>query len=628
MIRAIARTLAVPIALGAAYAFAADAVTLSNLPADLGAETGKLGPRAKRCADVYRFLRVPEELEGLACVVVPRGEIKQPGKGYAFNVDRGAFVYLFVHDLQGYAQPVPHWKNTGLVAEWKGHQGNHTDTVYVKEFAKGRVTIPPHNDRKPNGTRGIPHLAAVSPREIDLRAPPSPFEKMQAIGKVAPRPSKAIEASPLSVGFETLDRRMFQPERTYEHLAKLGVKWARVQTGWARTETVKGRYDFAWLDGVVDSLRKIGIQPWFSISYGNRLYTPEAPDKSAVGWVPIFDEEAKAGWVRYTRTIARRYRDRVRHYEIWNEPNHSGAFWKPKKPNAEEYVELIRVTASVIREEVPEAVIVGGALAGMPTRYLQQCLDAGMGGLVDKVSYHPYRPLPEGGGYAKTIAQWRKLLAKSNPKIRLWQGENGAPSQPRGVGAMANLAWTEERQAKWLCRRILTDLSLGVELTSYFHTVDMVNYNWGAGGTGKTNFKGLLHGTDYTPKMSYRAYQCLCALFDSETKLALLKLRVERSVPPPEIPRPVHTATFRRRGKAVVAYWLPTDLFRRFVPRRATITLAEEGALTQPVLIDPLTSAVYPVAGAKQDGGSWTLPALPLLNHPLVITDRSIALPD
>ena len=47
---------------------------------------------------------------------------------------------------------------------------------------------------------------------------------LAVLGKVKPRRAVDIEASPLSVGFETLDRKMFQPERTYEHLAGLGVK--------------------------------------------------------------------------------------------------------------------------------------------------------------------------------------------------------------------------------------------------------------------------------------------------------------------------------------------------------------------------------------------------------------------
>jgi hypothetical protein len=50
---------------------------------------------------------------------------------------------------------------------------------------------------------------------------------LELLGKVRPQPSLAIAASPLGVGFETLDRKMFDPERTYPHLAQLGIKWDR-----------------------------------------------------------------------------------------------------------------------------------------------------------------------------------------------------------------------------------------------------------------------------------------------------------------------------------------------------------------------------------------------------------------
>lgn len=607
-------------------AWGGGAATITKLSE--GAVTGTLDRKTLRLVGEYRFRFLAEELVGLRCVTVPRGDIKRPGRAFSFDVDRGVVVYLLVHDMPGKRLAPKGWARTELATEWQGHQGVHTDTVWMRRFAKGTVAIPPHTLKKDNGTHGIPHLAAVALKGIKVEPVPSPLEAMTAIGKVKPRRSVDIEASPLSVGFETLDRRMFQPERTYTHLAQLGVKWARVQTGWARTETTKGTYDFAWLDDVVSNLLRIGVQPWFSLSYGNRLYTPKAPDASAVGWVPIFDEQAKAGWLHYTRAIARRYRDRVRHYEIWNEPNHSGAFWKPKKPNAAEYVELIRLTAPVIREEVPKAVIIGGAFAGMPTPYLEQSLAAGIGGLVDRVSYHPYRTVPEGGGYESTLARWRAMLAKHNPRLRLWQGENGAPSQPRGVGAMGTLPWTEQRQAKWMTRRMLTDLRLGVELTSYFHLVDLVNYNWGRGGTGKTNFKGLLRGTDYTPKPSFFAYQCLCALFDSHTVPSDGKLSFAAAADGPKLDDPgkVWWAAFGRDGKALCAYWLPADLFRRLVPRRVAVTLScgKDASLGRPVLIDPLTSTVYRIDGATAKGGAWMLPGLPLLDHPLLIADQSV----
>ena len=80
-----------------------------------------------------------------------------------------------------------------------------------------------------------------------------------AAGKLKPRASAAITASPLSVGYETLDRQHFDPIKTYTSAAQLGVKWARCQTGWARTEKTRGQFEFGWLDEVVDGLLKIGI---------------------------------------------------------------------------------------------------------------------------------------------------------------------------------------------------------------------------------------------------------------------------------------------------------------------------------------------------------------------------------
>ncbi|MCX7048820.1 MAG: beta-galactosidase [Candidatus Sumerlaeota bacterium] len=462
-----------------------------------------------------------------------------------------------------------------------------------------------------------------------------PFEGMKVLGKVSPRSSASIKASPLSVGFETLDRKMFTPERTYPHLAQLGVKWARCQTGWARTETVKGQYDFAWLDSVVDSLLKMGIQPWFNLGYGNRLYTPKAPDESAVGWIPIFDDDAKQAWLKYVRAISEHYKDRVKYWELWNEPNIT-KFWQPSKPSARDYVEFVKLTAPEIKKQIPDAVIIGGAMAGMPTDFLKQCLDGGICDYVNKISYHPYRPNPDDASYEKSLKEWRALLEKTKPGIALWQGENGSPSKKGGAGALSDLDWDETKQAKWVTRRILSDLRLDVELTSYFHCVDMMNYNWGKGTTGKANLKGLINGTDYTPKPSFFAYQCLCALFDAETKKAEPQIQIEISPAPKTETAPAPnkdatdkeprfiTASFTRKGQPLCIYWQYGDLIKGSAPQKAKITLktAPNAKLTDPVLIDPLASTIYQV-DAKDSDGTWTAAALPLLDYPLILTTRA-----
>lgn len=442
--------------------------------------------------------------------------------------------------------------------------------------------------------------------------------------RVQPRSSKQVAASKIGLGFETLDRKMFDPERCYPYMARTGVKWARCQTGWARTETRKGEYDFAWLDSIVDSLRGIGIQPWFNLGYGNTLYTPGPKHESAVGWVPLNSADARQAWVRYVERIAERFKGRVRHWELWNEPNGSG-FWQPEKPDPARYVEFVGLTAPVLRKIVPGCVLVGGALAGLTALdYVEGCFEAGLGKLVDKFSYHPYRAVPE-EGYAADLRALRGIIHRYHAGMGLWQGENGAPSTSDSAGALGNLEWDEVRQAKWLLRRLLIDLTLGVELTSYFQTSDMANYIWSSGQSGATNSKGILRAHDYTPKVSYYALRNLCALFDSRTQPADYLLRMGRSQGELEL-EAVQTATFIRGDAPVCAFWYPANLQTGWQTKAARITVwtGKAAQMKQPVLVDLLTGLVFRVAAARGPAGSWMVKDVPVRDYPVLLTDESV----
>lgn len=431
-------------------------------------------------------------------------------------------------------------------------------------------------------------------------------------GTLPTRPSSAIAASPLSIGYETLDRKLFEPSRTYAAAAQLGAKWARCQTGWARTETKPGQYDFGWLDEVVDGLLKIGIQPWFNLGYGNPLYSPGA-DETAVGWVPVFSATAMDGWCRYTEALAEHFRERVRHYEIWNEPNIT-AFWKPGKPEPGRYVELVKRTAPLIRERVPGAVIIGGAFSGIPMEYLRACLKDGMAELVDKLSYHPYRAVPE-AGYDADVHGLRELLAQhGGGHVAIWQGENGCPSKKGGAGALRQADWNETRQAKWLLRRIVSDLRQEIELTSYYLIVDLVGYR------GSTNWKGLLRGETYEPKQAYGAYRNLCALFDGSTRHAELPLQVAGGEGHTQV-----TAGFLRGGAPLYAYWRPADLMEDVPAARVRVTITDgDKPLAKPALLDPLDGRFYRIQSATRTAGGWTFEGLPLLDYPVIIADEPV----
>ena len=128
---------------------------------------------------------------------------------------------------------------------------------------------------------------------------------MDIAGKLKIHSSQEIEQSYVSIGFEMLDRDMFDPERCYDLIENAGIKYARCQTGWAKTEKEKGVCDFKWLDEIIDNLIRRGIIPWFSVGYGNPIYMENIPNETAVGCVPtLYGDECKVAWNTYVCKLA------------------------------------------------------------------------------------------------------------------------------------------------------------------------------------------------------------------------------------------------------------------------------------------------------------------------------------
>ena len=148
------------------------------------------------------------------------------------------------------------------------------------------------------------------------------MERLKKIGDVQAYCASDIASSRLGIGFEKLDRDAFDPELAYDQVAALGVKWVRIQSGWAKTEKRKHEYDFAWLDAIVDNLLRRGLQPWMCLCYGNALYTEAAKEKfRGFGCPPVKTGEERTAWRLYAAAVARHFAGRVRWYEVWNEPD-------------------------------------------------------------------------------------------------------------------------------------------------------------------------------------------------------------------------------------------------------------------------------------------------------------------
>lgn len=484
------------------------------------------------------------------------------------------------------------------------------------------------------------------------------YEGLKYPGKLRTRRSTGIASSRFGVGFECLDRGMWDVTQAWPVLDALGVKWARVQTGWAKTEKRSGAYDFAWLDGIVDGLRERGVQPWLSLSYGNPLYTKTvntAPagvpashagcDEFGVGFPPIHTAEERRGWQDYVRAVVRHFRDRVTHYEVWNEPDLL-SFWKCQ-PKAADYVDLVRLTSIPLREEQPEAKLIGGAIAwGMTVwslKFLEDCLESGLHELVDILTYHGYKSVPERHS-AQEIAAFTHLVAKYKPSLAYWQGEAGVQSkvpETGNAGALATMKLSEAIQARMLLRRTLLELHNGCAMSSYFHMADFAHY----AGDRRTYHYGLVRLEDGSPKPAYHALQTLCSLLCDPMEPARGRSAAHMSLlNDTDDPRATKAFTWHANfvcgDVPVHAWWIPESLEDDPVVQRAEMTywLDRGLRLDHPVLIDPVSQDVYAVAVERDRrtcAETWMTPdaqaegvrhfkPLPVSTDPLLLTDRSL----
>ena len=351
--------------------------------------------------------------------------------------------------------------------------------------------------------------------------------RLHKVGTIVPKASKDIKKSRIGLGFEKLDRDVFDPEKAYPYVAQTGVKWARLQSGWQRTEKEKGVYDFAWLDSVVDNLIAIGVEPWLCLCYGNQLYTEMAKAHfGAVGCVPIHTQEERDAWRNYVQATVSHFKGRIRCYEVWNEPDAMHG-WK-HGPSGTELGEFTIATAKACKEADPDCKVIGFCTCRTNRfHFIEELCETGVCDYLDSISYHCYSIHDQ--DFEDTYKYYEGICKQYNPAMTVVQGESGTQSRHDGCGALHGANWTPLKQAKFLLRHLMIDLACGAELTSYFSCMDMIEalngkvgdvnsyLDYGYFGVLGADFDENGRSTgEYSPKLSFEALQNLCSLFSED----------------------------------------------------------------------------------------------------------------
>ncbi len=438
------------------------------------------------------------------------------------------------------------------------------------------------------------------------------------IGKITPQPVSESSSLLLTVGCEVLDRDYTDYDEYKTYLPALGIRKIRLQAGWAKTEKVKGVYDFSWLDHIIDDALSRGLEIWLQTSYGNPVYEGGGTINLG-GGVPV-SEEAKAAWDRWVEAMARRYLGKVHEWEIWNEPDLSAQI------SAEAIADINVRTARIIKSIDSNAKIAGLAFCVLDPKLLTECLDlirdAGALDLFHWISYHGYAYRPEDSYHG--VEKFRKIISGYSDRILLRQGENGAPSKGHMGGALDDYDWTELSQAKWDLRRLAGDHGHDVE-SSVFSIIDMAYPPGENEYVTKLNVKGLIESTPdkkaVRPKLAYHAVRNYASLFN----------RFLARVRNPEI-KVIGDGSWSRymyrdaRGIPSVLVWNDASAPLNTNDMVPVTVSVPDAVFDDPVWIDILSGEIYeiPDGNCIRKGGGCKLENVPVYDSPIVITDKNL----
>lgn len=181
-----------------------------------------------------------------------------------------------------------------------------------------------------------------------------------------------------------------------------GVKWVRLGRDWGALETSKGVYSataLAKMDSIVNRLHAGGVNMVWILGFT----APWASTQPSLPWAES-SRYRPANWIDWEDHVAfvvNRYKTKISHWEIWNEPDHIG-FWKS---SVADYATLLQKAHAKVKALAPTHTVLLGGLAttngssdsyGLGT-FFDQLLALGAASHFDVVNYHAY------GTFAKQI---------------------------------------------------------------------------------------------------------------------------------------------------------------------------------------------------------------------------------
>jgi len=281
-------------------------------------------------------------------------------------------------------------------------------------------------------------------------------------------------------------------------MKEAGVGIVRMDFIWQDIEPVQGKTDYSKYDKIVDLLCKNKIKILGILDY-------TADWASPVGkWNHPSDDNSM--FVKYATAVVKRYKDRIKYWEIWNEPD-SHTYWEPQD-GLKQYHELLKDTYTAIKKADPDALVLNGGLAGGLSS-VNRLYDNGSRDYFDILNVHIFETPLDKIAIKRAVSflnATRKVMSRNGDCFKkIWVTEIGCPGVKRGLEVKN---WwmgknpSEQDQARWV-KQVFDQLLVldSVEKIFWAFFRD-TNNHW---GNAVDNF-GLLRN-DFSKKPAFDFYK-------------------------------------------------------------------------------------------------------------------------
>lgn len=249
-------------------------------------------------------------------------------------------------------------------------------------------------------------------------------------------------------------------------LAGTSAGWAREDFHWYWLEPQSGRFDWSIYDRAISRLASSGVNIIGVLNTAPAWATPFGGDAAGR---PSYYAPDPAAFARFASAVVTRYRDRVRYWQVWNEPENA-RYWQPQ-PDPAAYAALLRAVYPAIKAADPNATVLSAGVVPTSIGFIRAIAANGAWDSFDVLAVHPYvDPFgPENGQIGAGDVSAVRTLVESLGRKPIWATEFGwstgpADRDPRGVD--------EETQASYLVRAAVLLRSAGVEKVIWYKLKD------------------------------------------------------------------------------------------------------------------------------------------------------------